>query len=656
MTSAARKPDANQSENQSLGQSANQPVRSFFLSKFFLGLLVLAITLLAIGIGGFLFLFKSGPLSLSQGVQRPVAAATVFVPANAPFTLSLLTNPDKLVAWQQAIATTPRTSKSSRSGLDPQQRNHREIEQLKQSLLAVTGLDYDRDLKPWMGDEVTFAFTDTDLDKDDSNAQQSGYLLAIEIAPAHQQQAREFLQLFWQRQSLADNPSQSEQISGVRVLYSNPQSRPINRVQKRPSALTAASALVGDRFVIFANDVRVLRQSIRAAQATTNLAQNRAYRQAVAQLPDRKIALAYVDMTILNRSPKATQPASISPSASDRQASHQFAAIGLGITKAGITADIRQAATTARMSVQNRSVQNRSVQNRSGGAAPEFNLKEELVNGSLPTDLPIDFMFIDALKFLPANSALALSGHQLAQLEPALAAVGVPESALPVVFQLEQPSPMNSGTTLAAEVSKANSSQAKKSQANGFIVQDWATADYALAQMNTGKESDWILAVAPDLARRADGVARLDAAAQAKGYSAIPIDIEGRKAIAWTRLSANARGRSSAALETEILGLHLQQDSYEVFAGSLAAMESAIAAPSNSLLKSNRFAQAIANLTPTSSGYLYADWAAIKPALIRNVPALNRLEGAARPLVAHIDTLAATREGESASVFIRLKP
>ncbi len=626
---------------------ANQPLRSFFSSKFFLSWLALVATLIAIGIGGFLSLTASGPLTLVQGAQRPIAAATAFVPANSPFTLSLLTHPDKLVALQQAIAATasnsqasqpttsrpqaysPTASRPSPLPLDPQQRNRREVEQIKQSLLDTTGLDYDRDLQPWMGDEVTFAFTDTDLDQDDANGQQSGYLLAIEIAPAHQQQAREFLQLFWQRQSLAKNPPQSEQISGVRVLYAQS-----NSLTPRPSAITAASALVGDRFVMFANDVRVLRQSIRTAQTTTNLAQNRAYRQTVAQLPERKIALAYLDTALLSNSPKITPAKSLSDPQPQRQTPHTFTAVGLGITKAGITADIRQAATTARTALSRQLVEEASPK-------VEFDLEKMLADDSVSLEL----LFIDALKFLPADTALALASHQLSELKPALTAIGIPENALSVLFE-----------SVSFQPGQAP------------LMQGWAMADYAFGQMNTGKDSDWILAVAPDLERRGEGVARLDVAAQAKGYSAVPVDIDGREVIAWTRLSAGSRagsrgssgsvrGRSSGnALETDILGLHLQQDAYEVFAGSVAAMESAIAAPSNSLLRSARFAQAIKALTPTDSGYLYADWSAIKPALVRSLPVLQRLEAAARPLVSHVDTIAATREGESASLFVRLAP
>ncbi len=625
MTSAAQKSGAS--------QSVNPSARSFFLGKFFLGWVALVVTLVASGIGGFWSLSSSGPLTLIQGAERPIAAATAFVPAKSPFTLSLLTRPDNLVALQQAIAATASSSahptSSSRTSpsrtspsrpnppLDPQQRNRREIAQLKQSLLENTGLDYDRDLQPWLGEEVTFAFTSQDLDQEAANGQQSGYLLALEIDPAHQPQAREFLQLFWQRQSLAGNSPTSEQISGVRVLYSA-QKGAQNSLQKRPSALTSASALVGDRFVMFANDVRVLRQSILAAQSGMNLAQNRAYRQTVAQLPERRIGLAYLDLASLNlarsnNDSKITSATSPLDSFGQTQTPHAFVAIGLGLTPSGLTADIRSASTAQA------AAQPATEARRKAKRDPD----QTLSGDSMPVEA------IKALKFLPANTALALASHNLAQLEPALAAVGVSEGALPVLFQLDK-----------------------------AVVQDWASADYALGQLTVGTDKDWILAIAPDGAeRRADGIARLDAAAQAKGYSVVPVAMGDREVIAWTRFKSGTRGRSgSNALETEILGLHLQQDAYEIFAGSLAAMESALAAPTQPLLKSARFEQAIAELSPTDSGYLYTDWSAIEPALSRAVPILRRIEEAARPWVSHIDTLAATREGDAASVFIRLAP
>jgi hypothetical protein len=533
-------------------------------------LLAIAAALLLLGASGFWYLTASGPLKLLAGSDRPIATATAFVPAQSPFTLSLLTRPERIEALQQAMVS-PAQRQQARS----------EIEQIKQSLLKITGLDYDGDLQPWIGNEATFAYSDLDLDLDASNAQQPGYLLALEIAPEHQQQARDFLQLFWQRQSLAGNPPQSEQISGVRVLYGS---------RKTPK-LTHASALVGGQFVIFANDLRVLRRSIRAAQTATNLAQNAAYRQAVAQLPEPRIGLAYFDTALLgNASTKATPNHS------------RFTAIGLGITRTGLVANARFAAQPTPLVASSARLL----------ASP-----------------------VEALRFLPAESAIALSSQDLAQLEPLLATVGLSSAALPNFLQLGLPS------ALPAKPSQADSSPAALSPWN------WATADYALGKIG----SEWVLAVARDPA----GIDQLDAAAVAQGYSAVPVTIGSAEATAWTRLKASSQRRpAGSGIETEILGLHLPQANYEIFASSLSAMNSALAAPQNSLLTAKRFTQAIASLPTPNGGYLYIDWPAIAPVAGRSFPTLNLLTVAARPLFSHIDTLVATREGETTSLFVQL--
>ena len=220
-------------------------------------------------LGGSIFRYLTTS-ALVVARDRPIAIATTFVPAASPFSLSLLTSPEALLALGQA-------------NIDDEQQAIAQAERFEKNALAGTGLNYERDLKPWLGSEVTYALTDTDLDTDAANGLQSGYLLAAAIAPQQQYEAQTFLQRLWQQRSLSGQMPQSEQVSGVRILYSD-----------QLNTLTAASALVGDRFVLLANDVRVLRRSIRSAQSATNLAQNRTYRDTVAQLPNEYNHLKHV--------------------------------------------------------------------------------------------------------------------------------------------------------------------------------------------------------------------------------------------------------------------------------------------------------------------------------------------------------------------------
>ncbi|MGB7250803.1 MAG: DUF3352 domain-containing protein [Phormidesmis sp.] len=595
MTAAAPQPDDQRFDDQ-------EPDDRWSRRPFFIGLLAVALSLLLAGLGGSWYLNANSPLTLLSGGDRPIAAATAFVPARSPFTLSLLTQPERLVALQQAI-----------SSASQRQQTREEIEQIKQSLFENTGLNYDRDLQPWIGSEMTVAFTDADLDLDPSNGQQPGYLLAAEIAPDRIQQAREFLQFFWQQQSLMGVVPMSDRISGVRVLYapsglasgtvSSSVSAPVRARQRaQQPTLTSASALVGNEFVIFANDVRVLRRSIRSAQTATNLAQNRAYRRAVAQLPEQRVGLAYVDNALLGSLGRSTGGKSVAEiEKGPATAVSKFTAISLAVTRSGLVSNIRlpSLARSADFKATSSKIVAESAQR----------LSEP----------------VEALKFLPIDSVIALASRDLTQLAPALVDLGFSDRLFPNFLKRGQSS---------------------------LSRWDWAVGDYALAQVKAGASQDWILAIARD----AEGITQLDEAAVAEGYSAVPVVLgEDLNATVWTRLSARSLGRQrSGSLETEISGLHLQQGDYEIFASSLAAMEKSLIAPSSSLLSAAQFSQAISTLPTPNQGYLYVRWPAIAPAVGRALPIVRLADAALKPLTAHVGSLAATREGEAISLFIQL--
>lgn len=568
-------------------RSGQAPARQFFI-----GLFALTLSLVIAGVGVFFVLQAKSPLTLLNQSDRPIAAATVFIPARSPFSLSLLTRPERLIALQQAVASPV----ERQPFLD-------EVDQIKQTLKTTTGLDYDQDIQPWMGEEITFAVTVSDLDGDSQNGEQPGYLLAIEIAPERQQQAQEFLQLLWQRRSLAGQVPVSEQTSGVRILFAQGAANQSN--------LMAATALVGDQFVLFANDAQVLRQSIRSAQTAQNLAQNAAYRQSVSQLPEPRVGLAYFDVRALSRQSTDGLGDGMGDGMGDGTSSarHAYTAMGLGVTPAGLVATAREADALAE---------------DSGGS-------EDVIASQSPTALTGE----SVLAYLPANLEIAVASRDLSQLRDAVMASGLPTKVVPEFFTMGQPS--------ADELSESH-------------LWDWVQGSAALGGVKSRRgERDWILAVE----REPGGIARLDEAATAAGYSAVPVAIGEREATAWTRFKTGSqRGAKASGLQTELLGLHVQQDEHEIFASSVAAMNLALeasASESRSLLGTARFGGAIAPLPSLTDGYIYLDWPAIAPSLTRLYPALNLIEVAARPFFNHLDTVAATRSNRVTSVFVQLK-
>ncbi|MEM1255321.1 MAG: DUF3352 domain-containing protein [Cyanobacteria bacterium P01_H01_bin.21] len=125
------------------------------------------------------------------------------------------------------------------------------------SLLVSFGLDFKEDIRPWLGDTLAFAVTDKDIDRDHRNGRQTGYLLVVDAADGDR--LREFLELFWQRQTVAGTPPVLSKASGV----------PIVTGQAGSSEQSLATAVVGQHTLLVANDTQVLKQSMRVAQTPT---------------------------------------------------------------------------------------------------------------------------------------------------------------------------------------------------------------------------------------------------------------------------------------------------------------------------------------------------------------------------------------------------
>jgi len=247
------------------------------LRTFFTYLAAGVSLLLLIGGIGFFWLASHNPLNLLRGVQTTPAAA-MLVPRQAPLMVSLLVNPERLAAFRQVI-TPAGARRQSRS----------EWHQFRQTLLASTGLDYRSDIQPWLGDEITFAVTTADLDRDLENGRQPGYLLALTVRKP--EASRRFLERFWQQQALRGQDLVFEQYQGVKLIYSGSPS-------PAPAAVaTVATAMVGDRFVLLGNHPKVLRSAINNIQAPDlDLGTDPAYQQGINSLEPGRIGLAFVNL------------------------------------------------------------------------------------------------------------------------------------------------------------------------------------------------------------------------------------------------------------------------------------------------------------------------------------------------------------------------
>ena len=533
-----------------------------FRNILFIGSLCLVI----LGSVGFGYLRASSPLALLEGSRRPIAAATAFIPQKSPFTFSLLVRPDELIDLQQAtVSPEERTQALS------------EVLQIQQNLNSVIGIDYERDIQPWIGSEMTFAYTDLDLDQNPSNGRQPGYLTVFEIAPDQVVAARSFLQLFWQRQALVGNIPNAQKMNGVRVLSG------------RPSGITTASALVGEQFVMFANSVDVLRHSFQAAQTAQNLAQSAQYREKIRGLPEQRIGLAYFQTDLLTAG-QATNNRRIGEQAVDSVSSlssadaDKFAAMSLSLRRKGLVLNAERPEQTS-----------------------DTFRKDEREN---------------LLRYLPISSELAVEGTDFSQLS----------------------STKGVATVLLNRLASDSWFEFIQSQ-----TEVWSQVSYALADVGIGPSINGIL-----VTKRDEQLAnRLDDAARSAGYSVVPVEIGDEVATAWTRFKTGSRRRTRSSLETEILGLHLQQGNLEIFSSSLEAIENALSAPEQSLLDSSQFAQASTVSLAERDNFAYADWSTAFPLLTQAFPAFNQVQSVIQPWIAHVSAIAASFDTESTDLFIQ---
>ncbi|MEG4543116.1 DUF3352 domain-containing protein [Microcoleus sp. Aus8_D4] len=559
--------------------------------------------LLALSAGGFYWLSTKTPLNLLAGGPTTTPAAAVFVSKQSPVLVSMLVNPDRLEALRQIFASPEERSRS-----------HAEFEQIKKSLLANTGLDYSRDIQPWIGDEITLAATNPDFDRDRSNGKQTGFLLAV--SSQNGDRSQKFLTSYWQKQSRLEKTVQSELYKGIKIYYkesptTNPKKNsfsPFNPLSLPNSALPpsfataeirSSSDSVNNSFVLFANSPNVLRDAINNLEAANlNLNNSPNYQKALQQLTQGRIALGFVNLP----QPATEQNPPVSPNS---------LAVAVGVNRRGLLA------------------QTALVTSRSNTASPTL---------SEP---------VKALQYIPSDSPFAVASSDLrnfwADLSSAVSAnPEVSKLAARAIADLQQ----NWGVNLPQDIF------------------NWVQGEYALAVVPSSSNTpDWIFA-AEKSADSQQAIDKLDEIARSKEYSIGSFTLRNQKITAWTQLTTspnygNENNRKSA-LETEVKGVRATVGKYEIFTTSVEAMDAALkAAETGSLVANQDFQTSIEPLPPANDGYFYLDWPSSRAIWEKQIPLLRLIELSARPFFDHLRSLTVTSTGEitgirKATIFMRL--
>jgi hypothetical protein len=381
--------------------------------------------------------------------------------------------------------------------------------------------------------------------------------------------------------------------------------------------------VVGDRFVLFGNHPKVLREAINNVQAAgLNLPDYTPYQAAIAPLikgsqkdsqKNPQIGLTFINMpqllAWLSQRPSVSTSENFDPDLDlDSPEIYEHLAIALGVKKQGLVAQIA----------------GNLIEPTATNETNETNETSE----TAPLDSPVG-----ALKYIPASVDLLASGSNLSELwqkiEPTLAKEGVISALVnPPLSKLQN----NWQVNLPEDIFS------------------WVNGEYALGVIGTNTPdqnpnlADWIF-VAEKGETTETGMAHLDAIARQEGYTTGSVTFEDLPLSAWTKLTAaKVEAGGTLSLKAKVQGLHTTVGNYEIFASSINTLQSALnaannAANSKSILQQETFSDAIAALKSPNYGYVYLNWPNAEKLLKQEFPILQLLEIAGNPIFDNLGSL-----------------
>ncbi|MDY7016460.1 MAG: DUF3352 domain-containing protein, partial [Cyanobacteriota bacterium] len=424
-------------------------------------------------------------------------------------------------------------------------------------------------------DEVTFALTAPDFDRDGENGEQPGYLWVADSKDGDA--ARAFLQSFYGKEAIAPNAELVfEPYKGVNLIY---------RRNLTDNRVTSASAVVGDRFVLFANHPRILREALNNAQAVNlNLERNPAYQKALSTLEGPRIGIAVIDLPALAGF-FAQQPI---PSELA-----QTLTVGLALSRQGLIAKTALAGIEGDDSV-----------------APAL---------SEPAK---------TLALIPARSMFAAAGTDLGGLWERLSTGVTPGSAS---AQLLDRVAARLNATLEIDVVEE--------------IFRWARGEYAIALLPPVEEDrpNWVF-VAQKTPEAEAAIAHLDDLARERDSSVGNFTLGDRKIEVWTKLEASA-GQPATRLEAAVKGARTATENYAILSSSLDGLSQALGERDRSLIADGNFKDAIALLPSENDGYVYLDWSQSAPLFEQNIPLFRLFEFAGQPLFRNLRSLVLSSSG-----------
>lgn len=505
-----------------------------------------------------------------------------FMPDTTPLMVSLTGSPLKMAGNEPAGTSSQLTD-------------------LPAALLATGGIDYEKDIRPWVSDEITFALTNVE--------KQPGYLLAVKTRNSRDADA--FLERIWQQQATDGQTINFERYAGVDLISADVS--PNGAVSARLPGLLKpvrylTTAKLDDRFVLIANQRQVLEQAVDSSKKPAKqLAKRSEYRTAIASLHQKQQSgMAYVDLEKLI-------PA-ISGQAATPPPTYRSLGIAFGESRQGLLAETALVANPGR---------------------------------DLPAVKATQQEPMAALSYFPGNSPFVVSGSNLGTLWS----------------QINQD--LQGYPNLKSWVNQTFGTWGKTRGLNlTSKIFPWIDGDYAWALLpdslspvlsaQANGEADWLFAYEQTNSDQNKQLANhLNELATEQDLGTSPFELAGRKVYAWTRLVSQEMDNTSGSnltFKTEVTGAYANIDSQKILASSPEALGLALDAGSDALSNQRSFQDAIAPFDQPNQGFLYIDWPVMKPVLKKNLPIINKLESNAQTLLSKLRSVSVSSYGETSEV------
>jgi hypothetical protein len=484
-------------------------------------------------------------LLLNRTIKQPPATA-IFVPKNASAVISLLANIDDLGNLHRLA--TPRHQKRA---------EYHAIAQWKKQIADRVHLDYQREIATWLGEEITLAMTDADLDRNIRNGAEPGYLAVLSSRNAKVSASK--IQAWWDKQ-VSSHQLEFETYQGVKIGY-NPRDR-------------VASAIVANKYVLFANRPKILREAINHLEVSNlSILDNPTYQKILAANNHHRIGVGYGEVSKL--------APWLGTAVGEKYAEAGF---NLGVDRQGAIADIVFYPTAD---------------------SPGERLRQRVSQPPAKSD-----RLINALKYLPSQSTIAIAGKDLAHWRGQLTNIVPPLEQL--LSLVDAPLERLRQRTIAAIDTQIGIDSTKD-------IFSWTTGEYALAAIPnpTRQTTDWVFVAErtqPELADSA--IAHFDELARLAGYNVGLLPWKDREVIGWTKLATKTSPTNATQLVAQVPFTHTSVAGYTILASSVEAMDSTLKAiDGKSVLDSDRYHRAIDLIAANQTGYLYGNWDTIQSLL-----------------------------------------